>query len=387
MKELPKGALRFVETDEQCCAMAVAEGDKPPKFKMKAYSGGVIKGHWYWNNLAIDLQGMSFKGSKFPILEDHRTDRKIAFTGKPIISEAGLDINPNTTKFIDTPESLAFQKASQEGFPFQASIYAKPSSVERVMEGEKAEVNGMTVKGPASIWRKCEFKEASVCVFGWDSETQSSAFSRTETEVVDDYTEIGKEETEEEGKKLSNNKLKKEVKTMDLAQFKIDHPELVTQFTDEITASLTETFNAEKAVLEASIAEKDQKLSDQEDRVLKLEKKEIIRHEGELKNMADSIWTRKLSESDVSEHLFSKVRAMVSHTKFVKDGVFDAEKFGEAVDAEIKDFEDLGATTTVMGTGFNERTVDSEAKTAEKLAQEDDETHKDLARLAGREVE
>lgn len=380
MEKLPKGALRLVEVGDGSCAFVEQMGeDKPPKLKMKAYSGGLIRGHWYWGDLAIDLEGMSFPVSKYPILEDHSTDKKIAFTGKPLIEGNSLLINPDTTKFLDTSESLEFQKNSRKGFPYQASIYARPSSVERVSEGESAKVNGMSVKGPASIWRKCEFKEASVCVFGWDSKTQSSAFSRTETEEVD-VEFIEKEDDEQ--------KIEKEVKFMNLAELKKEHPDLVSQLSEEITASLTEKFNAEKADLQAKLDEKDQKLADQEDRVLKLEKNEALRTEKEIKARADNIWTSKLSESEVSEHLYDKVRRMIPHTKFMQDGVLDEEKFVEAIDAEIKDWEEKGATTSVMGSGFSSKSVeDSEAKKAEKLAQEDDNIVKEMAGYAGHKVE
>ena len=72
MEKIPKGAMRFVETGPDCFALAEAgEDGKTPKLKMVGYSGGIIKGHWYWGDLAIDLEGMSFPLSKYPILEDH----------------------------------------------------------------------------------------------------------------------------------------------------------------------------------------------------------------------------------------------------------------------------------------------------------------------------
>ncbi len=383
MEKLPKGAMRLVEVGDSCCAFVETDGKKP-KFQMKAYSGGLIKGHWYWGDLAIDLQGMKFSVSKYPILEDHRTDKKIAFTGKPTVKDNVLSINPDTTHFLDTPESNEFQKTSQAGFPYQASIYAKPSAVERVMDGEKADVNGMSVKGPASIWRKCEFKEASVCVFGWDSETEASAFSRTETEEVD--VEFIEKEVEKDDI-FSINEDVKEVNSMDLEKLKKDHPELVSQLTEEVSAVLAEKFDTEKADLQSKLDQKNQENADQGDRILKLEKNEVIRTENEMKARAKSIWTQKLSASDVSEHLYDKVRNQISYTKFVAEGVLDVVKFGEAIDTEIKDWEDKGATTTVMGSGFSEKTIDSDAKSAEKMAEEDDATVKDLASLAGRDTE
>ncbi len=377
MEKLPKGALRLVEVGDDCCAFAVAgEEGEAPKMKMIAYSGGIIKNHWYWGNLAIDLEGMTFPVSKYPILEDHRTDKKIAFTGKPIINDNTLSIDPDKTVFVDTPESAEFQKLSSQtggGFPYQASIYAKPSSVERVMEGESAKVNGMSVRGPASIWRKCEFKEASVCVFGWDSKTQSSAFSKTEMEDIDvEY--IG----EEEGK-ISNedNKLKKEVKSMDLAELKKEHPELIVQLSEEVTASVTEAltadFNIKLAEKDAELSEKDAKLDGQTERLASLEKKEVIRTENDLSTLADRIWTERLAKSELDERLYEKAQNMVSHAKFVKDDVLDVEAFTKAVDVEIKDWEDRIPTPSVMGFGKTSKTSTSDTQS------ESDESDQKLA--------
>ena len=140
-KKLAKGAMRFI--DQGCHAhVELAEGDgAKPRLKMVAYSGGIIKNHWYWNDLAIDLTGIQFKHSKFPVLEDHMTNRKIAVIGKPVIEDGKLKAHENA-KFLSTKESEEFQKLSQEGFTYQSSIYAKPSNVERLEDGASEEVNG-----------------------------------------------------------------------------------------------------------------------------------------------------------------------------------------------------------------------------------------------------
>jgi len=178
-EKIPNGALRLVQLEAGCHAFAEGEEGEVKKLQMTVYSGGVIKGHWFWGDLAVE--------------------------------DGALKLNPKTSVFLDNEDSLAFQNDSSKGFPFQASMFAKPSKVERVGEGDKAEVNGMTMKGPASIWRKAEFMEASVCVFGWDTQTESSAFSKTDTTEIE-YEELGKKGGEENTKtKTSENKLSKEV--------------------------------------------------------------------------------------------------------------------------------------------------------------------------------
>lgn len=149
------------------------------RIEMLAYSGGIIKNHWYWNDLAIDLKGIQFNMTKYPILEDHKSDRKIGFCETPQIKGNALHI---TGQLVDTEAADEFRKNSLAGFPYQSSIFAAPSKVEKLGDGATATVNGFTVTGPANIWRECEFREASICVFGWDRNTQASAFNRRDSD-------------------------------------------------------------------------------------------------------------------------------------------------------------------------------------------------------------
>ena len=388
-KKIPNGALRLVQTGDGCCAFAEGEDGKK-KLKMTVYSGKVIKGHWYWGDLAIDLKGIKFNMSKYPVLENHDTDRRVAFTGKPVIDENGLHLDPDKTKFLDNEVSLTFQKDSATGFPFQASMYSKPSAVEHISDGEKSEVNGFTFKGPGTIWRKCEFKEASVCVFGWDSQTVSSAFSK------DILTEVEFEETGGDAAENStdtlNNETKilttEEVKAVDINTLSEKHPDLLKKIQDDAVVAATSAFAIEKKTLEDKLAGVKAENTGLGDKIMQLEKKDTLRDERERKATADAIWTRKLSESNIAEHLFDKIRSHVSHSKFMADGIFDVSAFSTAVDAEIADWETRGATTQVMGAGFTSKnSVDTEAQKQKQLAEQDDKTANNLLKLAGQKVE
>jgi len=369
MKEetkVPKGALRFVDQDCHAHVEFVDDGDKKtPKLKMVAYSGGVIKGHWYWDNLAIDLTGIQFKQSKFPVLENHDTSRKIAVIGKPVI-EGGKLLAPENAKFLSTEESEEFQKLSSEGFPYQSSIYAKPSNVERIEDGASAKVNGFTMKGPASIWRKCEFKEMSVCVFGWDSNTKASAFSREETEDID-YSE---NVIPAEKSALTINQRKEVNVEMTRDELIEKHSELVQEIVDEAIAKSEEKFAEERKDLNAKLAAEKEANTAMSERVQKLEKNDLIRREQEFKSSANSVWAKKLSDSKIPSHLHDKVSGFVRYAKFVKDDSFDVSAFGEAVDAEIKDWEDKGVIDTVIGSGFSEKEIDQSAQAEEALLNE-----------------
>lgn len=384
-KKIPNGALRLVQTD--CHAFAEGEGDKK-KLKMTIYSGKVIKDHWWWNNLAIDLEGGKFPLSRYPILENHNTDKRIAFTAKPLIDkEAGISVNSEKTEFLDNEESLRFQKDSAKGFPFQASMYAKPSSVERINEGEKAEVNGFTLRGPGTIWRKWEFKEASVCVFGWDSKTESSAFSRDAMTEIE-FEEIGGDKHNNNNtQQLNDNNNNKEVKKVDIKTLSEEHPELLKKIQDDAVAEAKVQFDAENKILKDKLAEAEESNEALGVKVQTLEKKDLLRDERERKATANGIWERKLSDSNIAEHLFDKIKNHVNYSKFVKDDVFDTEAFTAAVDAEIEDWEKRGATTQVMGAGFTEKnSIDSEAQKSQKLDEENDGIAGNLLKLAGQTV-
>jgi len=392
-KKIPNGALRLVQTGEGCHAFAEGEDGKK-KLKMTVYSGKVIKDHFWWGDLAIDLQGIKFNMSKYPVLENHNTDRRIAFTAKPIVDENGISLDPDKTTFLDNEVSLTFQKDSTAGFPFQSSLYAKPSAIERISDGEKSEVNGFTFKGPGTIWRKCEFKEASVCVFGWDSQTVASAFSKdilTEVEFEETGGDAGNN-TDTLNNDTLNNETEtlttEEVKAVDINMLSEKHPDLLKKIQDDAVEAATSAFAIEKKTLVDKLAGVEAENTGLGDKIMQLEKKDTLRDERERKASADAIWTRKLSESNIAEHLFDKIRSHVSHSKFMADGIFDVNAFSTAVDAEITDWETRGATTQVMGAGFtNKNSVDTEAQKQKQLAEQDDARANDLLKLAGQKVE
>lgn len=158
-------------------AMQFKEGTVSEGLTMIGYSGGLIKDHFYWGDLAIDLQGMSIPKDRIPILENHDINRKIGFALREQIQINGaLRVSGGT--ILDTEAGREFRRLSKEGYPYEASLYAKPSQIRRLREGEEVSVNGMAVQGPATIWQRCSLREISACTFGWDQDTSASAMSQ-----------------------------------------------------------------------------------------------------------------------------------------------------------------------------------------------------------------
>jgi hypothetical protein len=375
VKQIPKGALRFVQ--QGCHAHAFDEGEgeqKRTKLDMVGYSGGLIKGHWWWGDLAIDLQGGKFSKNRYAILENHDDSRKIAHMSKPLIKDNKL-LAPEDTVFVDTVESGEFQKLSQQGFPYQSSISGKPYKVEKLEEGAKAEVNGMQVVGPASIWREWEFREMSVCVFGWDSQTSAAAFSKEVTEDVE-YTE--------ESVSLSeiNTQKGKEVKeTMDLKELKEKHPNLFAEVVELGKQGATEALSTSIKTLTDSVTAMAGSLKKVEEDNQKLSQD---LKDKELKNEVLVIQTEKLSASGIPANIHSKVRELVSHTKFVKDGALDRDAFGKALDAEIDFWKKLNfadSADDALGLGGNGKEIGTVDPA--KLQQETLSSVNQLRKLAG----
>jgi len=350
---VPAMALMFSEKEVGLKFSSEGDESESVKLDMVGYTGGVIKDHWWWDDLAIDLDGVGFSAEKFPILENHDTDRKIAFTGKPVVDENGISADPNTTVFLDNNLSTEFISNSKKGFPYQSSIYVQPTSIERIEKDAEVEVNGFTLKGPGTVFRKCEFKEMSVCVFGWDSNTNATAFNKevplgkdcvVRTKFSEPVSDGG------QGSQQTSDNNSKEEDVMDLTKFKEEHPDLYKEvFEMGVTDGKSEAekgFSADKEAMDA-------KFTEMGDRVAKFEKAEVIRAEKELQSTAAALFSAKLSASDIPEHLHDKVRPHVSYTKFLNDGVLDTAKFSEAIDAEIQSWVDKGVSTSVMGSGFS----------------------------------
>lgn len=334
-------SLRF--SDPNCsAAIKFVDGDekKKPELVMTAYSGGIIEGHWYWGNLAIDLEGLKIPAGKIPILEDHQTSQKIGFSTKWSKEDNKLTLVKST--FVDSPESLEFRELSGQGFPYQASIYAKPSKIQRLSEDETAMVNGFEMKGPGSIWRKCELKEASVVTFGYDSNTKAAAMA-----------EDGEEEFQVEIES-KNNPQEEETKGMKKEQFKKEHEgeynaivaEVTTAVTatvtDQVTTDVTASFADEKKILETKLADAvaaNTKLTDEntasERRILKLEQKDDARALTDIATAASDAFSLKFKAAALPERLSEKIQRLVSHDQFVVDGVLDLVKFNEAIDTEL----------------------------------------------------
>lgn len=169
----PVNACILNENVEQ---FADGDGGTKNKFRIIGYSGAIIKNHWFWGNLAIDLSGCKFYKKRLPVLEEHFKAGRLGFTTKQTIEEKVIVEG----EYLTNDNAKAMQADIDQGFPMEASLFCPPSVIERVMEGASVQVNGHTLNGPGAVFRKSTIKEVSMCVFGADSNTKSSALSDME---------------------------------------------------------------------------------------------------------------------------------------------------------------------------------------------------------------
>ena len=158
------------------------EGEKPEEktFSIVAYSGGIIPNHWFWGNVAFDLEGVIFDKPVTPVLDSHVTSNRMGFTTKQN-TKGKISVEG---KFLSNPKALELQNDIREGFPIQASPYLPPDEVEFVEEGENTEVNGLTLKGPGAVFRKARIKDISFCTFGADNQTVGKVFNKEDNNEV-----------------------------------------------------------------------------------------------------------------------------------------------------------------------------------------------------------
>ena len=143
--------------------------DGPRKFSGVATSGLPFF-HWGWNTV-IDLENIQHK-PKVAILHEHMQP---AGSGE-------LSVDPNkgllvTGTFLSNEWGQFIAQASDEGFPWEMSVYVVAGRSEELAAGATTTVNGKEVSGPLSIWRDCVVREASFTAVGVDANTSATALS------------------------------------------------------------------------------------------------------------------------------------------------------------------------------------------------------------------
>lgn len=237
----PSSAFQF-KTQPFDVAKQTEEGKKRT-FTGVAYSGEVIQGHYWWGDVVFDLDTMQIK-TPLGALIDHDTGKRAgvvrSFTKD---NQGGLQVAGD---LLSNKNGQEVAQDSDEGYPWQMSVYIVPGSIEEVERGDVI-VNGKTLKAPITIFRNGVIREVSFCALGADDNTSAIAASHTPKQFNKqedtDVTELEKEKeariAAEQQRDAAQNELKqfKEQKRKD--DIAALETELKVQFSAEDNASYT----------------------------------------------------------------------------------------------------------------------------------------------------
>jgi hypothetical protein len=152
--------------------IAPAQKGGKRKFSGIAYSGDPIR-HPYLGQVVFDLSTTTAHDPT-PILLNHRDAQRVGFA-RLSFSDQGIAIEDG--ELLSNSDAQAVAADSDDGFPWQMSVYIEPGSVEAIEAGVTASVNGREVVGPANIWRNNFIREVSWTPTGVDYNTSAQALS------------------------------------------------------------------------------------------------------------------------------------------------------------------------------------------------------------------
>jgi len=137
---------------------------------------------WFFGLQVFDLDGMKVKDK---VIADycHSRDEIVGFIDTFEKKEGGaLILSGLLTPFHKLDRASEISAKGRAGVPYEGSIEWAPSfeddwRVEILEQGQSAEVNGITVDGPITIWREWPLRAVAVCPLGADRGTQTMVAS------------------------------------------------------------------------------------------------------------------------------------------------------------------------------------------------------------------
>lgn len=145
------------------------EGEaKPKRFSMVAYTGGLLRLGYYSDPVVVDLTGLRAK-APVPILMDHNAGKIVGHADEVDIGASLLKLSGIVSGASD--EASQVSASATMGFPWKASIGARPDKMEFIGENTTVTVNGKIFKGPLLVARKATLGEVSFVAIAADNKT------------------------------------------------------------------------------------------------------------------------------------------------------------------------------------------------------------------------
>lgn len=151
-----------------------SEGGPPPRprFSIAGYSGDPVQVANFSYPVVVELSGVQVSRNNLPILLDHDISRPLGVAENVRVDASGIYAAGTFTG--DTGDSAHVVGHAKNGFPWQASIGAKPIRREFVEAGKSAIVNGREMRGPLIVARQSILYEISITAIGADPKTSAA---------------------------------------------------------------------------------------------------------------------------------------------------------------------------------------------------------------------
>ncbi len=150
------------------------DGEKAlPKFRMVAYTGGLMRIAGFPHPVVVDLAGLDIPSQNLPIRLDHERRQGVGHTHRVAVenTSGGVQLVAEGLISRDTSWARDVARSGVNGFPWQASIGAAVVEAEVVPAGHSVRVNGRTLTGPVHVVRRAVLKEISFVDSGADTGT------------------------------------------------------------------------------------------------------------------------------------------------------------------------------------------------------------------------
>ena len=186
MDNVPDQILATDEAGELTIEAADGDESKTKRFKMLAYSGGILQLRGWQLPVVVDLEGLEIPKQSRPILRDHDQGKIVGHSDSIKIENQKLKVEGVISAANEHASEIL--GSSENGFPWQASIGAKAKRVEYVREDKTVMVNGRSFKGPLYVARKSVLGEVSFVAIGADDSTSAkiAAIQTVEVKKMDE---------------------------------------------------------------------------------------------------------------------------------------------------------------------------------------------------------
>ena len=190
------------------CPLTVEAADdsekKMPRFRMVAYTGGVMRITGFPHPVVVDLEGLAIDRQDIPVRLDHNPRQGVGHTQRVLIENGQVVAEGLVSR--DTSWARDVAKSGVNGFPWQASIGAAVVDAEFVPNGQRITVNGRTFDGPLHVVRKAILKEISFVDSGADTATSARiAAQNKEQAVMDDTNTATQDDTQHDAGQTDGN--------------------------------------------------------------------------------------------------------------------------------------------------------------------------------------